>query len=81
MADVDMARATARIELVDYLPGGRAIYPVEIQGELVWLILRGEMSDRLHAEMNEYLDFITGRGLWLQNWDVAPGPTQLRHAV
>lgn len=81
MTDVNTERsATAHIELVDDLPGGRTVYPVEIEGELVWLVLRGEMSEQLHREMNEYLTFITGQRLWLQNWADAstPGPTQLR---
>lgn len=80
MMDADkQGSATAHIELVDHLPGGRTVYPVEIEGELVWLVLRGEMSDKACSEMNEYLAFITGQGLWLQNWDTpAPGPTQLR---
>lgn len=71
--------ATVHIELVDYLPGGRVVYPVEIQGELVWLVLRTEMTDRLRAEMNEYLEFITGQRMWLQNWaEPAPSPVRLR---
>ena len=71
--------ATARIELVDYLPGGRTVYPVEIEGELVWLILRSEMSERLCEEMNEYLLHITSRREWLQNWaDPTQGPARLR---
>ncbi|WP_433406906.1 hypothetical protein [Streptomyces sp. CA-146814] len=66
---VDEARrATARIELVDYLPGGRTVYPVEIEGELVWLVLRSEMTEKLHREMNEYLGYITENRLWMQNW-------------
>lgn len=71
--------ATAHIELVDYLPGDRTVYPVEIEGELCWLVLRGEMSDRLCGEMNEYLTHITGCGMWRQNWaDPTPGPARLR---
>ncbi|MFJ3085033.1 hypothetical protein [Streptomyces sp. NPDC086838] len=60
--------ATAHIEVVDYLPGDRTVYPVEIEGELVWLVLRGEMTDRLRDEFNEYLEFITASRMWLQNW-------------
>lgn len=80
MTDADkQGSATAHIELVDELPGGRSVYPVEIEGELVWLILRGEMTDKLCGEMNEYLEFITGHQLWLQNWTgPAPRPAQLR---
>ncbi|MFH9692678.1 hypothetical protein [Streptomyces globisporus] len=76
--DVEARTATARIELVDYLPGERTVYPVEIEGELVWLVLRGEMTDTLCGEMNEYLDFITGRRLWTQNWAEPRSRAQLR---
>ncbi|MGW1437264.1 hypothetical protein ACWD7M_18675 [Streptomyces griseus] len=66
------------IEIVDYLPGGRAVYPVEIEGELVWLVLRGEMTERLQGEMNEYLDYITEHRLWSQNWTEPESRAQLR---
>lgn len=78
-AEQQQVSATAHIELVDYLPGDRVVYPVEIEGELVWLVLSGEMSDRLYEQMNEYLEFITARRQWVQNWaDPMPGPARLR---
>ncbi|MCX5201095.1 hypothetical protein OG897_06410 [Streptomyces sp. NBC_00237] len=82
MADNDgAAQALVRIELVDYLPGGRACYPVEIEGELVWLILATEMTERLRAEMVEYLKFLADQQFWTQNWDGPAGePPQIRHA-
>ncbi|MFG3140801.1 hypothetical protein ACGFZA_31920 [Streptomyces sp. NPDC048211] len=78
MTEATDGSATAHIELVDYLPGGRTVYPVEIEGELCWLVLRGEMSDRAVAEMNEYLVHITGQRLWEQKWADPEGPARLR---
>ncbi|MEU0002563.1 hypothetical protein ABZ069_37280 [Streptomyces microflavus] len=74
----ETGRATAHIELVDYLPAGRAVYPVEIEGELVWLVLRSEMTEKLHGEMNEYLSYITEHRLWSQNWTEPKSRAQLR---
>jgi hypothetical protein len=62
------ATPTARMEFVDSLPGGRFVLPVETDGEIVWLVLRGQMTEQLFGEINEYLALITGNGLWSQNW-------------
>ncbi|MEU8886681.1 hypothetical protein [Streptomyces sp. NPDC048442] len=82
MADKNGAeQALVRIELVAYLPGGRACYPVEIEGELVWLILATEMTERLRAEMVEYLRFLSDEKVWTQHWDGPAGePPQIRRA-
>jgi hypothetical protein len=80
MADKNGA-AQVRIELVDYLPGGRACYPVEIEGELVWLILATDMTEKLRAEMIEYLTFLGGQQFWTQHWGGPAGePPQIRRA-
>lgn len=81
MTDDSAATATARFELVDYLPGGRLVFPVERDGEIVWLVLRSEMSEALCANINEYLDYLTRNRSWEQNWGGAAGePPQLRNA-
>lgn len=67
---------TARMEFVDSLPGGRRVYPVETDGEIVWLVLRGEMNEALMNEFNEYFALITNSGLWSQNWGGPGGPPQ-----
>lgn len=70
------ATPTARMEFVDSLPGGRRVYPVETDGQIVWLVLRGEMNEALMAEINEYFALITNSGLWSQNWGGRSGPPQ-----
>lgn len=77
----DEAAATARFEVVDRLPGGRLVYPVEKEGEIVWLVVRNEMSDALCEGINEYLENITRTRRWTQNWaGPAEEPPQLRDA-
>lgn len=75
------ATPTARFMLVDSLPGGRYVFPVETDGEIVWLVLRGQMTEQLLGEINEYLALITGNALWSQNWGAPTGsPPQYRQA-
>lgn len=77
----DAPSATARVEIVDDLPGERTVFPVEVEGELIWLVRRGQMSEELCDELNGYLTGITDRGLWVQRWGGPAGdPPQLRQA-
>lgn len=75
------ATPTAHFEFVDALPGGRLVFPVETDGEIVWLVLRGHATEQLLAEINEYLTLITSNRLWSQNWGGSKkSPPQYRQA-
>ena len=70
---------TVRYEFVPTLPGGRAVFPVERDGELIFLICLGEMTDKCIGELNEYADDLTTTGRWTQNWGGAPlSPPRIR---
>lgn len=80
-AEARPATPTARFEFVDSLPGGRYVFPVETDGEIVWLVLRGQMTEQLLGELNTYFALITRAQLWTQNWDGLAGkPPQYRQA-
>lgn len=61
-----------RMELVDSLPGGRAVIGVEQEGEFVWLASRQHVSEQGRDEFVELFNRIVHEGLWDQNW---PGPS------
>ncbi|MFD0419670.1 hypothetical protein [Streptomyces sp. NPDC127108] len=61
-------RAEFDMEFVDWLPGGRAVVPVESQGRFTWLVVRGHMTEQARREFVRELQHIVGRGLWRQNW-------------
>jgi hypothetical protein len=56
------------IELVDSLPGGRVVMPVERDGTFAWLVVHGHISPQACREMAADLDYIIKSGLWRQNW-------------
>ena len=68
------ARAGFDMEMVPSLPGGRAVYPAEQEGQFVWLIAKGAMTQQCFDEMREYLRYIVDNDLWVQNWDGKPPP-------
>lgn len=76
MADEDGANpqsdkrpeAHFRMELVDSLPGGRAIMGVEQEGEFMWLADRHEVSAKARDEFLEQLTEIVEKQWWVQNW-------------
>jgi hypothetical protein len=55
-----------QFRIVDSLPGGRVVQPIEGDGWLCWAVVRGEMTDRLCRDLNVYLRHVTGNGLWRQ---------------
>lgn len=59
-------RPAARFEIRDELPGGRLVYPLIVDGEMVWLVLKGHMTEELCASVNEYLRHIVDSGMWDQ---------------
>ncbi|EPH43052.1 hypothetical protein STRAU_3880 [Streptomyces aurantiacus JA 4570] len=61
-------RAEFDMEFVDWLPGGRAVIPVESQGRFTWLVVRGHVSEQARQEFVRELQHIVGRGLWRQDW-------------
>ncbi|MFD9905403.1 hypothetical protein [Streptomyces sp. NPDC059063] len=61
-------RAVFDMEFVDWLPGGRAVVPVESQGRFTWLVVRGHVSEQARREFVREIQHIVGRGLWRQNW-------------
>ncbi|MDT6983692.1 hypothetical protein ACFSUJ_11960 [Streptomyces lusitanus] len=63
-----LRQARIDIQFVPDLPGGRAVVPAEKEGRLVWLVSEGAMTPECLAEMRDYLSHISGKGLWLQNW-------------
>ncbi|MEV8396343.1 hypothetical protein [Streptomyces niveus] len=71
--------STVRYEFVPSLPGGRAIFPIEREGELIFLVCLGEMSAKCRTELNEYAGHLTKTRQWDQNWGGSSGePPHLR---
>ncbi|MBB1251863.1 hypothetical protein [Streptomyces alkaliterrae] len=68
-----------RVEIVDDLPV--LIQPFESYGELVWLVRRDEMTDRLCEQVNHYLTFWAHSGLSAQGWYDTGSVTQLTDAA
>ncbi|MFF7130052.1 hypothetical protein [Streptomyces sp. NPDC008240] len=61
-------QAEFRMELVDSLPGGRAVVGVEQEGEFVWLASKQHVSERARDEFVDQLSRIVREGWWVQNW-------------
>lgn len=71
--DVPHGVAKARYVFVteDALPEGMLCYPVEGVREFIWLIVHfgpegEEMTEQGRQEMNDYLEVVIGRGLFVQ---------------
>lgn len=60
--------AEFRMELVDSLPGGRAVVGVEQEGEFTWLASKEHLSQQAVDEFVEQLSRIANEGWWVQNW-------------
>lgn len=60
--------AEFRMELVDSLPGGRAVVGVEREGEFMWLASKEHVSEQARDEFVDQLTRIVRDGLWVQNW-------------
>jgi len=60
--------AKFRMELVDNLPGGRAVIGVEQEGEFTWLASKEHMSQQAVDEFTEQIAKIVHEGWWVQNW-------------
>jgi len=56
------------MELVDSLPGGRAIVGVEQEGEFTWLADRHHVSTQARDEFVDQLSRIVEERWWIQNW-------------
>ncbi|WP_460071143.1 hypothetical protein [Streptomyces sp. YKOK-I1] len=61
-------RAEFKMELVDSLPGGRAVIGVEQEGEFMWLASKEHISQQAVDEFVEQLTRIVHEGWWVQNW-------------
>lgn len=57
-----------RMELVDSLPGGRAVIGVEQEGELLWLASKEHLSQQAVDEFVEQITLMVREGSWVQNW-------------
>ncbi|MFI5687827.1 hypothetical protein [Streptomyces sp. NPDC051636] len=61
-------QAEFRMELVDSLPGGRAVIGVEQYGEFMWLASKEHVSEQARDELLDQLQRIVREGWWIQNW-------------
>lgn len=66
--EVPAPRAEFRMELVDTLPGGRAVIGVEQEGEFMWLASKEHISEQAVDEFVEQITRIVHEGWWVQNW-------------
>jgi hypothetical protein len=57
-----------RMELVDSLPGGRAVIGVEQDGEFTWLASKEHVSQQAVDEFVEQITRMVREGSWMQNW-------------
>ncbi|KOG21754.1 hypothetical protein [Streptomyces viridochromogenes] len=60
--------AEFRMELVDSLPGGRAVIGVEQEGQFMWLASKGHVSEQARDEFVEQIGRIVRERWWVQNW-------------
>lgn len=60
--------AEFRMELVDGLPGGRAVMGVEQDGEFMWLADRNHVSAQARDEFFDQISRMVEEGWWIQNW-------------
>lgn len=63
--------AEFRMELVDSLPGGRAVIGVEQEGEFMWLASKEHLTQQAADEFTEQIARIVREGWWVQNWSGA----------
>lgn len=66
--EVPEPRAEFRMELVDSLPGDRAVVGVEQEGEFMWLASKKHVTQQAVEEFTEQLSRIVREGWWVQNW-------------
>lgn len=57
-----------RMELVDGLPGNRAVAGVEQDGCFTWLADKHHVSEQARDEFVETLTLIVRQRSWVQNW-------------
>lgn len=57
-----------RMDLVDSLPGGRAVIGVEQDGEFVWLASKEHVSKQAVDEFVELMTKIAYEEWWVQRW-------------
>ncbi|QJT04413.1 hypothetical protein G9272_32365 [Streptomyces asoensis] len=69
----DAPRAVFRMELVDSLPGDRAVVGVEQEGEFMWLASKKHVTQQAVEEFTDQLTRIVSEGWWVQNWPGARG--------
>lgn len=72
------AAASVRVEFAPdgTMPDGRAVVPVEREGEMIWVVRKGEMSETARTEINHALQHIAHSGLWTQRWEDPQGETR-----
>lgn len=61
-------QAEIRMELVDSLPGGRAVVVVEQEDAFVWLASKEHVTEQACDEFVEQLVQIARERSWVQNW-------------
>lgn len=61
-------QAEFRMELVESLPGDRAVIGVEQEGCFMWLASKKYIHPKAVDEFVEQLGRIVREGLWVQNW-------------
>ncbi|MFE1770289.1 hypothetical protein [Streptomyces sp. NPDC059008] len=69
------------IKFVDELPGGRQVLPLERDGELRWLVLRGAMTEEARDEFAVCFRYLTENRHWVQQWKGRGIPPQSRRAA
>jgi hypothetical protein len=60
--------AQIRMELVDTLPGGRAVIGVEQEDEFVWLASKEHVTKQAVDEFVELMTKIADESWWVQHW-------------
>ncbi|MFJ1995253.1 hypothetical protein [Streptomyces asiaticus] len=59
---------TARVERVNYLPGGKAAMAFEREGELVFRVLESDVTERVALRLTRLMQQEIDSGTWTQNW-------------
>lgn len=56
------------MEFVRALPGGKVMMPIERDGRLIWLVVKGHVTPQARTEFLADVNHMVRSGLWRQNW-------------
>lgn len=67
-AEHDETPSPVEMEFVDSLPGGRSAMALERDGRLLWLVVKGDVTDQARVDLLAEMNHMVCSGLWRQDW-------------